>query len=189
MQMRKLAREAVIFALLGLFIAIAGCFVYLTKDIRTNANVAAAREVHSFAQGSVSALAHPDEMKIIGFVATFDDPDWGGAWRQLDDSILFHRLIEVPVMKGRTLYFTECQSHADEGGNCVFLPIPEEIAKDYWAAYKKSEHETLRRTGMASLESGLWGFADGIGIWILYRLVRLAVKGLEQCPLIRFRRR
>jgi len=95
----------------------------------------------------------------------------------LDNSILFHRLIEVPVMKGRVLYFTECQSHAEEGQNCLFICIPEEIKKEYWDAYKKSEHETLLRSGMVSLESGLWGFAGGIGIWAFSRLVRFAVKG------------
>ncbi len=163
--MRKLAREAVTFALLGLFIATVGCFIYLTKDIRTNANVAAARGVHSFAQGSMSALAHRDDNDDTGFVATIDDPDWGGAKHQLNDSILFHRLIEVPVMNGRVLYFTKCLSHAEEDGNCLFVWIPEEVEKDYWAAYKKSEHETLLRSGVVSLEFGLWGFAGGIGIW------------------------
>jgi len=156
--------------------AMASCFVYLIKDIRTNANIAAARAVHSFAQGSVSALAHHDN-DDTGFVATIDDPDWGGAWHQLNDSILFHRLIEVPVMNGRVLYFTECLSHAEEGGNCLFVWTPEEVEKEYWAAYKKSEHETLLRSAVVSLESGLWGFAGGIGIWAFYRLVRFAVKG------------
>jgi hypothetical protein len=183
--MRKLARQAVIFSLLGLLVTITGHFAFLAKDIRTTANVAAALAVHSFAQGNVSALRTEAYLRLhrtmtpgeIGFVSTFDDPDWGGAWRQLNDSILFHRLIEVPVMDGRVLYFTECQSHAEEGENCLFLPQPSQIAKDYWDAYKESEQETLQTSGKESLKSGLWGFVGGLGIWTLYWLVRFAVKG------------
>ena len=37
--MRTLARQAVVFALLGLLVTIVGCLAFLTKDIRTNANV------------------------------------------------------------------------------------------------------------------------------------------------------
>lgn len=175
--MKKLARQAVICALLGFFTVLSVRFVFLVKDIRTNANVTAARAVRSFAQGSVSALAHYDDGDIGGFVATIEDPDWGGAWHQLGDSILFHRLIEVPVMEGRILYFTECQSHADEDGNCLFVWTPDQIVKNYWTAYKKSERETLLKSGVPSLKSGLWGFLVGIGVWAFYRLARFAVKG------------
>jgi hypothetical protein len=183
--MRKLARQAVILALLGLLVTATGYFAFLTKDIRTTANKAAALAVHSFAQGKVSALRTDADLGLhrmmlpddIGFVSTFDDPDWGDAWHQLNESILFNHLIEVPVMDRRILYFTECQSHADEGGNCVFLPQPNQITKDYWTAYEDSEHKTLLQSGTESLKFGLWGFAGGIGIWAFYGIVRFAIKG------------
>jgi hypothetical protein len=52
------------------------------------------------------------------------------------------------------------------------------IEKDYWGAYKKSEHENLFENGIvASLYFGLWGFPGGFAIWGFYRLVRFAIKG------------
>jgi len=168
--------------LLGLFVALIGRFVSLTKDIRTDANVAA-REVRSFAQGKTSALAldakdtnlTPDN---VGFFVTFDDPEWGGAWRQLNDSILFHHLVEVPVINGRVLYLTECRNHADEGNeNCVFIPIPEQIRENYWNAYERSEREALLGNLRLSLEYGLWGFVGGFGVWVFCQLVLFAVRG------------
>lgn len=150
------------------------------------ANTTAALTVHSFAQGKVSALRAEASLPSsrlmftgndIGFISTFDDPDWGGAWHQLIGSIGFGYLVEVPVKNDRVLYLTECQTHAEEGGNCVFLPEPNQITKDYWAAYKESEQETLLGSGKQSLKSGWWGFVGGIGIWAFYWLARFAIKG------------
>jgi hypothetical protein len=222
MKMRTLARQAVVFALLGLLVTIVGCLVFLTKDIRTNANVAGARTVYAFAVGR--PLTHDNEPSPDGFVATLDatalarsyERDIPGArpgeyddiammdaagleniaWRMLNDDLLLqrcvghaddegdckgtrvHRLLQVRLTNGLVLFIEECLYHAEENENCIYLPgEAAALEKDYWTAYKKSEHETLLRSGLASLESGLWGFAGGIGIWAFYRLVRFAVKG------------
>jgi hypothetical protein len=45
--MRKLAREATIFALLGMLAAAVGSFALLAKDIRTRARLAGAQAVHA----------------------------------------------------------------------------------------------------------------------------------------------
>jgi len=192
---RKLAREATIFTFLGLCIAVVGYFVFLTKDIRAKTTVAAARDVHAFAFGREPVphdVGSGGEFLPNGFVATkvaakdayegYDDvkddyKTYDNAEDKLADSIVFHHLVEVRLTNGLFLYIEECRAHAFDGRDCVFLPDSSSIEKDYWAAYKKYEHDSLFENGIASLHFGLWGFPGGLGIWLLYRLVRFAIKG------------
>ena len=46
--MRKLAREAIIFALIGMLVGAVGAFALPAKDIRTSARLAGAEAVHAF---------------------------------------------------------------------------------------------------------------------------------------------
>lgn len=173
--MRKLAREAVIFALLGMVVGAVGSFALLTKDIRTHARLAGAEAVHATIGVRTVIKVDLSRSEPISANATIGPP------------ITF---VLVPLTTGTMLYVRQCEPIAWTSSDCRLLsnpyrltPLPlgdlDQVAieKDYWAAYKKSEQQTLFENGIASLYIGLWGFPGGLGIWGFYRLVRFAIKG------------
>lgn len=66
---------------------------------------------------------------------------------------------------------------ADESLDCRnFSSTPADRAlleRDYWAAYRESKEEALARNARGSLALGLFGLPAGLGVWILYRRVRV----------------
>ena len=190
--MRKIAREAVIFCLLGSILVIIGSLLIAKQQDTGAAKSAAMRAVH--------AILPPP----AGFIP---DPSPG------------IRFVTVPLTNGPTLYVKQCfdvrhppgqpadifdsvyeQDHdcryfshdpADEKveglpPGAYLLPIrlsignPNQLAieKDYWTAYRTAKRgQTPENLMVSALAGFLYGFPAGFGVWCLYRLVRFAVMG------------
>src|ERR1700686_3775113 len=169
--MRKLSRQATIFALLGFLLTFIRFFAILGPNITTNAMADATAAVH----------------------AEIDPPGihlpLGSRARPIDT-------VDVPLTNGTILHVRECQQYwrgrLDETTDCRFfsdryrelVSVPlghaQQIAveKDYWAAYRKSIRENLLQNEFCSTTLALrWGLLGGIGVWILYRLIHFAVRG------------
>jgi hypothetical protein len=176
---RKLAREAVIFALLGFFIVSIALLVPTQLGVVTSAKRSAATAVHD-----VSALSESEPHKPL-------------------------YLVNVPLTNGTVLRIRKCadgnksetrqdafNSAIERRDNCRYFDnemakfggvldsIPlghaEQIAveHDYWAAYQGAMHRDVFSSVAASLLLGLlWGFCGGTALWIFYRLIRFAVTG------------
>lgn len=180
--MRKLAREAVIFMLLGPIVAAPAVFAFFQHRSVGDVKTEAARSVHA-----IDAVQEPAGFRPI-------------------NSVL------VPLTNGVKLYVTDCnQAHqlvwfdqnapppGAHGGDCVYFSDPYQkelqqsggrlasislgdenqvaIEKDYWLAYSKAKSQHRIENAMAAVVLSLWGFPAGIIVWLFYRLVRFAVKG------------
>lgn len=175
--LRKLAREATIFALLGMVVATVGIFVKLDMDDRAEAKLAARRAVHallsdphfevqisvSYSSKAVPILPVPQDLHV-----------------------------SVPLTNGTVLFIHACGVDSKDCRNFsetnkeqfrrAHLNVPlgdaDQIAieRDYRAAYK-AKREGVGTVFLGSLLFGLWGFPAGFVLWIFYRLVRFAVKG------------
>jgi len=203
---RKLAREAVIFMLLGPVVTGLAAFVYLKRQSAGDIKADAARGVYAI------DAAFEEPRPPVGFTPV--------------NSVL------VPLTNGMQLYVTDCaQAHpwvvvsetpakrsaaapvpippgATNGSDCVYftnkfskleqksasdwvdeilqpkvvaVPLGDEnqiaIEQSYWLAYVKSKHEHLVQSALQSVFLSLWGFPGGLLLWVFYRLVRFAVKG------------
>jgi hypothetical protein len=168
--MRRLAQQAIIFALLGFVVTFIVLFAILGRNIATSARTDAAVAVH----------AEIDLPQIQGLPA-------GSIARPIDT-------VDVPLTNGTVLHIRECQQYwrgnlwettdchffSDRYRQLISIPLghAQQIAieKDYWVAYRKSSRESLFQNALFSTELGLrWGFPGGLGLWILYRLIHLAV--------------
>jgi len=177
---RKLAREAVIFCLLGSVLTIIGSFAVKEWGNSNAADVAATRAVHA-----VQNL--PSGYNLV-------DP--------ISHDV--KNTVKVPLTNGTMLFVMQC-SDADrpvhvlgvfdrvyeQEHNCRNLGVnfhltglhlgdPEQVAieKDYWAAYKTAMREKVPGNLMVSgLIALLYGFPAGFCVWCLYRLVRFAIFG------------
>ena len=187
--MRKLAREATIFALLGLLVATIGVFVNLDMHDRANARQAACWAVHAVMDNS-------DAHNTPGIVLR---PGYE------DGKPVVPLTVKVPLTNGTVLHIRPCDegpnpnlpagfvfdqddckhfSDPFDGRSSVWPPasVPlgnaDQVAieKDYWAAYNANRNIGWR-TILGSLFFGLWGFPAGLGLWMFYRLVWFAVKG------------
>jgi hypothetical protein len=187
---RKIAREAVIFMLLGPVVVAIVAFAVSMKGSTANAKSAAAKAVYAY-----EALPPPP-----GFIP--DDP-----------------VIQVPLTNGTLLFVTDCnRKHpwivttesptgtvtktsrcppgASNGVDCFYFsegpwvehggqPDPERlgspaqvaIEEQYWLAYRKAKNQNRAAAAIEAAFLSLWGFPAGIVVWIFYRLVRFAVKG------------
>jgi hypothetical protein len=183
--MRKLAREATIFALLGFLTGTISLFWITENKSRFSARVAAARAVHALPQEE--------------FVIPTDVQNLPPGLVPIDATV------EVPLTNGMILQVRQCEplptpppgytlDSPESRSDCRYFSGPSggrfrltrlvlgsadqiAIEKEYWAAYSKAKRQSLAENGMASLILGLWGFPAGIGIWAFYRLVRFAIKG------------
>jgi hypothetical protein len=182
--MRKLAREAVIFALLG-FLAETVIF-FLATDTRATAKLVAANTVDAQEADAPIQGVPPGLVAIpIGVIEV-----------PLTNGTVLHvrqceplptpppgYTLDSPVSRSDCRYFSNPYQDFDRkfGGRMVAIPLGDAdqiaIEKEYWAAYSRAKRQTLLENGMASLILGLWGFPGGLGIWALYRLVRFAIKG------------
>lgn len=181
--LRKLAREATIFALLGMVVATVGIFVKLDMDERAEAKLAARRAVHAL-------LTNPHfELQISVSYSSKTVPI---AHAPQDQS---ERTVSVPLTNGTVLFIHSCGVHLVSPKDCrnfsetnkeqfrranLNVPLGDEdqiaIERDYWAAYK-AKRESVGTVLLGSLLFGLWGFPAGLALWIFHRLVRFAVKG------------
>ena len=166
---RKLAREATIFALLGMALGAIGAYVFMDYEDRTNAIYQATIAVH----GGMDWTVHTQHSQPT-------------------------HTVQVPLTNGAVLYVRRCEPEGPWAKYEVSKPdcrkfITDPIAirdavplghadqviieKDYWAAYKRARHYDLGGQLLGSLYIGLLGFPAGLALWIFYRLVRFAVKG------------
>jgi hypothetical protein len=111
---RKLAREATIFALIGMVVAAVGGFTLLMKDVRTRARLVGAEAVHA---GTPQIHVPP------GYTL---DPDSPG---------LQKNSVEVPLTNGVVLHVRECVP--DFSDALVLKKDVKRSATDYDALAKK----------------------------------------------------
>jgi hypothetical protein len=183
--MRKLAREAIIFALLGMLVGAIGIFVTLDADDRREAGERAREAVHA------SMMSHGEYSSPMPIVQVPLSNGTVLQVRQCEPPALPSGFIPDPTDKRNIIdeiieddknctrfppyKFTEL------GGVLVSVPLgsPDQIAieKSYWTAYKNSRHHEFGAEILGSLFIGLWGFPAGLALWIFYRIVRFAVKG------------
>jgi len=180
--LRKLAREATIFGLLGMLVAIIGAFLVLDSSARSEARSYAAGTVHGFFPVALDmSKSQPIPPPTPGFTPLV----------RVISVRIGSRVLNVRVCSDSDKSRDAITEAAEEANNCryVYDPFKEfggvmtdigpkdkaEIAKDYWAAYR--EHQNVFDNAMASALFGLYGFPAGLAIWIFYRLVRFAVKG------------
>ncbi len=156
--MRRLAREAVIFMLAGLFLAAVGSFTYLHHS-----------EV-KYIQSQRDALRMPCD-QLTRPVRPAVDPPEGYDY--------FGSALSGPMV-------TRAECNLVFGTNLASLPAPTSFAPDFYNRRDAALAEGTRITNLkidnlsnASVAAinGLYGFAGGFGTWLFYRLVRFAVKG------------
>jgi hypothetical protein len=198
--LRKLAREAVIFCLLGSLLAIVGSFVVLDRGEREAVAVAKSA-VHAEVKLDLSASEPIPPNAIVA-----------QEWKM--------NFVKVPLTNGMTLSVRPCldvdisaglvkpngdvdvavqqaykqgeeekhdcryfvdDPYAKYGGHLDSVPLGDPnqvtIERDYWAAYKVAKRGAVLRSLMVSGWLGLYGFPAGLGVWCLYRLVRFAIFG------------
>ena len=183
--MRKLAREAGVFGLLGLLMASIGFFAKLYADARLTARTVAAQAVH----------ARDDQVQRV-------EPSHAIVVVTLNDGTILHvrqcqkydpqtayesadRLIAA--LETRSLRQKQAAQPNDNAQprNKLALPKPDEtfdcrnfsstsydqasLERDYWTAYRESKHQALAGNVLGSLAKGLLGFPAGLGVWIFYR--------------------
>jgi hypothetical protein len=171
--LRRLAREATIFALLGMVVVTIGLFVKLDMEDRATSRSKAVIAVYagidfSFEQPAASTIKVPLTNGTILQVRwcpiawdEFGNPVKDPRYRncRLFDFMRKRELVIVPesIQVGSTDQIA--------------------IEKDYWTAYKDARHQHITGEMLGSLFFGLWGFPAGLGLWAFYRLVRFAVRG------------
>jgi hypothetical protein len=181
---RKLAREAVIFMLLGFVMGVAVAFVLFQRSSLTSVKEDAAKAVYAFEAPPLPAGYEPNTQVVQvpltnGILLFVTDCNRLHPWI-IEDPKNPATPAPVGTTNGRDcVYF---KNEADPPGwNLISVPLGEQsqivIEKQYWAAYAKAKRQRLWENGAGSLVVGLWGFPAGLGVWLFYRLVRFAVKG------------
>jgi hypothetical protein len=183
--MRKLVREATIFALLGFLLVSVGLFIKTERDIKNNAAFQATKAVHADTTEPTRMDLPPGAVLIP--VNTVAVPLTNGTIlhiRRCTDST--EKVPERDVFTQLAEEDKNCRYFSDWfakfGGQMVSVPLgqPDQIAleRDYWTAYKAANQRDVVSTATASLVFGLlWGFTGGVCIWVFYRLVRFAIAG------------
>jgi hypothetical protein len=202
--MRKLAREAVIFCLLGCLLTVIAAFVVLERGERARAISLAKSAVHAEVELDYSSFQPiPAGSTVAGPAINFVKvPLTNGmllSVRQCPDLDISAGLVKAngdadlafqqaykrsEEQKNDCRYFDDPYGKlaAEFGGRLVSVPLGDpnqvSIEKDYWAAYQKGMHGTiLNSLTVSGLAGLLYGFLAGLGMWCLYRLLRFAVKG------------
>lgn len=159
---RRLAREAVIFALLGMLLSGVGCFVYLHHS--------QARYIQSQRETLSKPCSHLTQPVRPGI-----DPPEGYDY-------FGSALSDEPMV-------TRAECNLVFGTNLPSLMVDDETLRYAHDFYTRRDAALAEGTRIKSLKIddgsnaivsgvvGLYGFAGGIGLWILYRLARFAVKG------------
>ena len=197
--MRKLAGEAAIFALLGLGVATMGMLVKLYMDVRITARTKAAEAVHAKdyqiqgAEPSNSvAVVTLDNGTILQVrrCPNFDSKSaYESAGRMMAaletmarqnrassgeaparNDLVSSKASKTMSKPEETVESSDCRNfsstRADRGA----------LERDYWTAYRESKHQALAGTAFGSLALALFGVPGGLGVWIVYRRVRMRRK-------------
>ena len=155
---RRLAREAVIFMLLGMTLAAVGGFVHVFYG-----------EANSI-KSQRDALKSPCE-HLTRPVRPDVDPPEGYDY--------FRSALDAPMV-------TRAECNLVFGTNAPSLPTPTSYAPDFYkrraAAFAEGDRIKnlkidYRRSAIAAALLGMFGFVGGFCIWFFYRLVRFAVEG------------
>ena len=165
--MRKLAREATVFALLGMLLAVTVIFVYADLRDRTAAQDKAAEAVHA------SAIDPSGGTKGATFVQV---PLRNGTVLHIRECGIFDKL---------AVWGKDCRDFSGpirkvngQLGSIALGSVDQlAIERDYWEAYKTSRHQRISLDILRSLLFGSLGFPAGLALWIFYRLVRFAIQG------------
>jgi hypothetical protein len=151
---RKLAREAVIFMLAGLFLAATGSFIYLCRQDLTR--IRAARQ---------DLKQECDTLRSL-------PPGFGPYTRRLSDDHVTSQA-ECDLVFGPDK--TKPPQTAPKTLPADFFKIMDDTKAE--GTRIKNMKIDYAGNALVSLVVGAYGFAAGFGIWIFYRLVRFAVKG------------
>jgi hypothetical protein len=147
---RKLAREAVIFMLLGLLLSSTGAFIYMH---------------HAQAK---SNQAQRDALK-----KDCDSiPSWGVGEQRPERR--YTSQAECSLVFGTTLYPPRPY---DPGVKLSAESIQNDAEALAEGERIKNLGVDYEGNALAGLVFGAYGFVAGLGIWLFYRLVRFAVKG------------
>jgi len=175
---RKLAREATIFALLGMLVAITALFIFAELRDRTNAKNEAAKAVHADMDWFAVHSSKP--------APTVSVPLSNGTVlhvRRCGAGDIFDRIVAA-INPGDCRTFSEDREDGqarEVGGELISVPLGDAnqvaIEKDYWTAYRNSRHQRMAGEVLRALLFGSLGFPAGIALWIFYRLVRFAIQG------------
>ncbi len=156
--MRKLAREAVIFMLLGLLFAFACSFFYMHHT--------QAKFIQSQREPLKLTCLHLTQPVRPGI-----DPPEGYDY--------FASATDEPLV-------TRAECNLIFGTNLESLPTPTSYAPDFYnrQAAALAEGTRIKNLKINNLElaltafvGGLFGFVAGFCIWLFYRLVRFAIQG------------
>ncbi len=184
--MRKLAREAVIFCLLGsILAAIAALVIVERQAIGAAKSEAAARAVHGILVPTGitpddSAGAHYAAVPLTNgirlYVRACIDPQQPPSKPPNLLDTLYEQDHDC-----RYFYDGSAREVAQFGGWPAAISLGDSdqvsIEKDYWTAYKSVKRWPVPENLMISALFGLYGFPAGFVLWCLYRLVRFAIFG------------
>jgi hypothetical protein len=194
--MRKLAGEAAIFALLGLVVATMGVLLKLYTDARVAARTKAAEAVHAKdyqLQGAESSnsivvvtldngtilevrrcpnfdpkTAYESAGRMMAALETrarHNGPSHSDARTQND--LLSSPSQRTASQPAESVEYTDCRNFsgtkADRGA----------LERDYWTAYRDSTQQALAGNVSSSFAVALFGLPAGLGVWIVYRRVRV----------------
>lgn len=155
---RRLAREAIIFMLLGMTLAAIGSFAYVSYG--------QAQSVKS----QRNALTMPCEQMTRPIRPDIDPPEGYD---------YFGSALDAPMV-------TRAECNLVFGTNVQSLPPPTSYAPDFYnrQAAALAEGERIKNlkidylgNAIVAAFAGMYGFAGGFCVWFFYRLVRFAVKG------------
>jgi hypothetical protein len=191
--MWKSVREATVFGLLGMLVAIIGTVVATESRAGCEARTYAATMVHGGPGYPYVRLALARPAQKGGITKLQPQEDGITKLRPIPGK----QLVKVPV-GGRDLWVWVCveseksrgvSTEMDEGlGDCRHIQNPVRtldvlmpglsaedqtaIEKDYWGAYRQATRAILTDPKSWPPMIGLYGFLAGLGIWIFYRLAR-----------------
>jgi hypothetical protein len=166
---RRIAREAVIFTLLGPFLLLAVTFVYLTCTSPTRADYVKVPPCpETLPKDKTCLISGKDGAFLVEGAA---DGPWSSAGGFLGgyatDISAKHRYVWLPDKTN----VGEFDLDARDAG------IQVAISQDFPHAYKFRESIVGRNLVTSSLAAVLFGWPLGLGVWFTYRIVRFAIQG------------
>jgi hypothetical protein len=199
-KLRAIAREAVIFALIGLLLAEMGGAIFVLRRARQEGRSEAMITLHAVPAPPKgyhvdNSVEVPLKNGTVLFVAACTqvhakDDLFDQVARQMKEGInkLKHQQT-LDFSKGFKYppgtISDDCVVFRDDVTNkewtLTAVPLGEEnqvaIEKQYWRSYLDARNRALENQLPPVFIVGLFGFPAGLVVWLFYRLVRFAVKG------------
>ena len=192
MKVRAIAREAVIFALVGLLLAEVGGGIFAVRQAKEEARSVAFYSLHATPPTEGNQIDNSVRVPLTdGTVLYVTDCDQLHAEADLLDQAARER-----ALKPGQIDFSEALVWIPGflSNDCVGFYVPGvakaslrevhvgdtnqiAIEKQYWRFYLDARHRILGTELPALLFVDLLGFPAGLVVWLFYRLVRFAVKG------------